>query len=59
MIITLQFKTPDILDQIDDASLNSLTNKEIEWIKKYIEYEESIIVDFNTETKIVTCRIVK
>lgn len=61
MIITLQFKTPDVLDQIDEQLPfgYNVAREDMKWIESYIKYGENLIVDFNTETKTVTCRIVK
>lgn len=47
MIITLQFKTNDVLDQIDDDSLENLSKEDRKWIESHIQYGENLTVDFN------------
>ena len=60
MIVTLNFKTPDVLDY----ALRHLTEDEREeverFVKRYIEYGECVTLEFDTEKKTATvCRNVK
>jgi len=55
MIFSLQFKTPDVTDQL------AMNDKDLQKAKKLIEqfvrYNEYIIVRFDTDTN--TCEVVK
>lgn len=66
MIITLTFKTPDVLDQAieqlkphsmdedDGCGVPYQTQLALELISKYVDYGEYLKVEFNTKTKSVT-----
>lgn len=55
MIFSLQFKTPDVTDQL------AMNDKDLQKAKKLIEqfvrYNEYIIIRFDTDTN--TCEVVK
>jgi len=64
---TLTFKTPDVLEQIgelldsqcqllDPESLDKITDESINVARKFVEYDECITVEFDTET--ATCRVI-
>jgi hypothetical protein len=50
MKFTLHFKTPDILEQIEDLE-DSEKEKAYEIARKFVEYSEYITVEFDTESK--------
>ena len=47
MKFQLTFKTPDVLDQIDGPGKSSVC---IKTAKKFIEYDEYINIEFDTDT---------
>lgn len=57
MKFTLSFKTPDVLDQLDeditDLETLRLANQTV---KKFVEYGEYITVQFDTETQSAVVR---
>jgi len=53
MKVYLSFKTPDVIDQLDEEEKDAAG----ELIKKFVEYDENITVEFDTETG--TCVAVK
>lgn len=53
MIFSLQFKTPDVIDQLAMNKTDLQEAKKI--VEKYVEYGEYIVVEFNTDTG--TCEV--
>ena len=50
MKVRLSFKTPDVLDQLDEDEREAAEAV----ISKYVEYEEYIQVEFDTEKQTAT-----
>ena len=50
MKVQLSFKTPDVLDQLEDVEKEAASDL----IDKYLEYEEYIYIEFDTTKKTVT-----
>lgn len=59
MIVSLMFKTPDVLEQIEDlvqheeGDIAPLSVEEFNWIRSYIEYGEYITVLFDVEKRTI------
>lgn len=48
MIVTLTFKTPDVLEQLENKDL---TNYERSWIEEQVNLGEYITIEFDTDKK--------
>jgi len=62
MKFTLSFKTPDVSDQLKNEHPEMSKDDERKakaLIKKYVEYDEYIYVEFDTENQTVTALPIK
>jgi hypothetical protein len=60
MTFTVHFKTPDVMDQLDDDYVSPEDlDKMQKFAAKFVEYGENIVVEFDTEAGTATVRPVK
>jgi uncharacterized protein YerC len=54
MKVRVTFKTPGVLDDVVSNQSEEAIDEALEFVKKYVKYEEYVTIEFDTEAKTAT-----